>query len=106
MHSLQAALLLGESLLQVAQLVCASSRPVALPLLFLVSFTYPRAWLAGFPAYLLLGKEGPNESGQFKGLPGAILNCSLPILRNFPEGESISSPLDHLLFQLLGDILS
>ena len=35
--------------------------------------------LAVFTAYILLGREGPSESGQFQGLPEAILSCLLSV---------------------------
>ena len=30
--------------------------------------------------YILIEREEPNDSGQFQGLPEAILNCLLPVL--------------------------
>ena len=39
------------------------------------------------------GREGPSESGQFQGLPEALLSCLLPVLRSIPVGWNVSPSL-------------
>lgn len=40
--------------------------------------------------YILLGREGPSVFGQFQGVPVAILNCFLLVLKIFQFGWNIS----------------
>lgn len=36
------------------------------------------------------GREGPSESGQFQGLPGALLSCLPSCLRSFSVERNVS----------------
>ena len=39
-------------------------------------------------AHIILGKDGPSESGQFQGLPEFVLSCLLSVLMSFLVGEN------------------
>lgn len=68
--------ILGESFLSGSHTLLLQWRRLSSP---------PKVWVKDevFSVYILQGTEGPRESGQFQGLPEAILSPLLPILLNF-----------------------
>ena len=48
-----------------------------------------RVTLSSLYYYILLSRESPTVSGQFQGVPGAILKCFLPVLKILQYGWNI-----------------
>lgn len=68
-------------LVQEAQLVFPSSRQLTWSLSFPAYLAHIRVACTHLFCLYTLEKKSLSESGQFQGLPKAILSCSLPILK-------------------------
>lgn len=77
------------NLFQTALLVFFFHRHFGSSLLFTGVWACLKVILGAFIAYIFSRSMGPNGSGQFQGLLGTILSCSLPVLRSFLAGWNI-----------------